>query len=110
MLLLCPKILHVSIFSCLKGYREKGAFIATQGPLPGTMNDFWRLVWEKNSACIVMLTQLIENGIVSHHEQAYVHMVPTWESLGTVSRLYVHMVLTWESLGTVSRLCSVGGE
>ena len=71
--------LAFSIFSCFKGYREKSAFIATQGPLPATMNDFWRLVWEKNSACIVMLTQLVENGIVSHCKLACVHMVPTWE-------------------------------
>lgn len=49
--------------SYIDGYREKAAFIATQGPLPDTMEDFWRLVWEKNTACVVMLTQLVENGI-----------------------------------------------
>ena len=31
-------------------------FIATQGPLPDTVPDFWRLVWEQNSRTIVMLT------------------------------------------------------
>ena len=31
-------------------------FVATQGPLPDTVPDFWRVVWEQNSRTIVMLT------------------------------------------------------
>ena len=31
-------------------------FIATQGPLPETVPDFWRLVWEQNARTVVMLT------------------------------------------------------
>ena len=61
---------------CVQGYREKAAFIATQGPLPDTIEDFWRMVWEKNTASVVMLTQLVENGIVSGthtHARARTH-------------------------------------
>ena len=39
----------------VQGYRQKGAYIATQGPLPQTVNDFWKMVWEYEVRCIVML-------------------------------------------------------
>ncbi|KAG9033582.1 hypothetical protein FRB95_014660 [Tulasnella sp. JGI-2019a] len=35
-------------------------YIATQGPLPSTYNDFWTLVWEQNVRIVVMLTKRIE--------------------------------------------------
>ncbi|XP_060073690.1 receptor-type tyrosine-protein phosphatase kappa-like [Ylistrum balloti] len=35
-------------------------YVATQGPRPGTVNDFWRMVWQLKTNKIVMLTNLIE--------------------------------------------------
>ena len=40
-----------------KGYHRCKEFIATQGPLPDTENDFWRMIWEKKCSTIVMLTK-----------------------------------------------------
>ncbi|XP_064386166.1 uncharacterized protein LOC135334779 [Halichondria panicea] len=43
------------------GYKKPKKFIATQGPLPGTLVDFWRLMWQERPPIIVMLTNLMEN-------------------------------------------------
>ncbi|VDM34101.1 unnamed protein product, partial [Hydatigera taeniaeformis] len=44
----------------LDGYNRKRAYIATQGPLPNTVCDFWRMVWEQRSTTIVAMTRLEE--------------------------------------------------
>uniref|UniRef100_A0A8C6PQ41 protein-tyrosine-phosphatase n=1 Tax=Nothobranchius furzeri TaxID=105023 RepID=A0A8C6PQ41_NOTFU len=44
----------------IDGYRQKDYFIATQGPLTHTVEDFWRMVWEWKCHSIVMLTELQE--------------------------------------------------
>lgn len=43
------------------------AYIATQGPLPATVADFWQMVWENGCVVIVMLTSLTENGVKQCH-------------------------------------------
>jgi protein tyrosine phosphatase len=50
--------------SFLNGYRRRNAFIVTQSPLRQTLNDFWKMIWEQDSASIVMLTPLEEEGEV----------------------------------------------
>ncbi|XP_054993887.1 receptor-type tyrosine-protein phosphatase F isoform X12 [Sorex araneus] len=48
----------------IDGYRKQNAYIATQGPLPETMGDFWRMVWGQRTATIVMMTRLEEKSRV----------------------------------------------
>jgi tyrosine-protein phosphatase non-receptor type 9 len=44
------------------GYKHKGAFISSQGPLPRTFTDFWRMIWEQQVLIIVMTTRTVERG------------------------------------------------
>ncbi|XP_028728862.1 phosphatidylinositol phosphatase PTPRQ [Peromyscus leucopus] len=54
--------------SYVSGYLCPNEFIATQGPLPGTVGDFWRMVWETRSKTLVMLTQCFEKGRIRCHQ------------------------------------------
>nr|XP_019965316.1 PREDICTED: receptor-type tyrosine-protein phosphatase O [Paralichthys olivaceus] len=44
----------------IPGYKHVKEYIATQGPLPETRNDFWKMVLQQKSAIVVMLTQCNE--------------------------------------------------
>ncbi|KAK3105116.1 hypothetical protein FSP39_017556 [Pinctada imbricata] len=46
------------------GIEPKKSFIATQGCLPTTVMDFWRMTWQENTRVIVMTTKEVERGKV----------------------------------------------
>ncbi|CAL8312664.1 unnamed protein product [Merluccius merluccius] len=46
------------------GYHRPNHYIATQGPMQETVFDFWRMIWQENTAAIVMVTNLVEVGRV----------------------------------------------
>ncbi|XP_070935382.1 receptor-type tyrosine-protein phosphatase T isoform X4 [Macaca nemestrina] len=46
----------------IDGYHRPRHYIATQGPMQETVKDFWRMIWQENSASIVMVTNLVEVG------------------------------------------------
>ncbi|KAB0392597.1 hypothetical protein E2I00_016528, partial [Balaenoptera physalus] len=46
----------------VEGTDGSQAYIATQGPLPHTLLDFWRLIWEFGVKVILMACQEMENG------------------------------------------------
>lgn len=46
----------------MPGYGSSRQYIAAQGPLPSTVNDFWRMVWEQRVKGVVMVTNCVEGG------------------------------------------------
>ncbi|PAA51497.1 hypothetical protein BOX15_Mlig033324g1 [Macrostomum lignano] len=44
------------------GYRRDKAYIACQGPVPSTFDDFWLMVWENRCTAIVMISNFVERG------------------------------------------------
>ncbi|XP_070763030.1 receptor-type tyrosine-protein phosphatase beta-like [Enoplosus armatus] len=58
---LCSDYINASY---IPGNNFRREYVATQGPLPGTKDDFWKMVWEQNVHNIVMVTQCVEKGRV----------------------------------------------
>uniref|UniRef100_A0A2K6GYN5 protein-tyrosine-phosphatase n=1 Tax=Propithecus coquereli TaxID=379532 RepID=A0A2K6GYN5_PROCO len=67
------------------GYRRQNAYIATQGPLPETFGDFWRMVWEQRSATIVMMTRLEEKSRIKCDQY--------WPGRGTETYGFIQVTL-----------------
>lgn len=43
---------------------DERAFVATQGPMVNTVNDFWQMAWQEEAPVIVMITKLKEKNEV----------------------------------------------
>ncbi|XP_062843761.1 receptor-type tyrosine-protein phosphatase S-like [Trichomycterus rosablanca] len=69
----------------IDGYRKQNAYIATQGPLPETFGDFWRMVWEQRAASVVMMTKLEEKSRIKCDQY--------WPSRGTETYGLVQVTL-----------------
>jgi protein-tyrosine phosphatase len=57
--------------SHISASRTNKKYIATQGPLPATFEDFWSVVWDQDVRVIIMLTATSEGGQLKCH--------PYWE-------------------------------
>ncbi|XP_050799494.1 receptor-type tyrosine-protein phosphatase kappa-like isoform X3 [Gopherus flavomarginatus] len=84
--------------SYVDSYRSPCFFIAAQGPLPGTVVDFWQMIWQEKTLAIVMLTGLVEQNKTKceqywpEDEQVYgdftVTLSNTWTTTGLVTRTF----------------------
>ncbi|XP_075396646.1 receptor-type tyrosine-protein phosphatase V-like [Tenrec ecaudatus] len=72
----------------IPGYTHPQEFIATQGPLKRTLEDFWRLVWEQQVHTIVMLTVGMENGRVLCE-----HYWPADSTPITLGHITIHLLV-----------------
>ncbi|XP_052634163.1 LOW QUALITY PROTEIN: receptor-type tyrosine-protein phosphatase kappa-like [Harpia harpyja] len=84
--------------SYVDSYQSPRFFIAAQGPLPGTVVDFWQMVWQEKTSIIVMLTGLVEQNKTKceqywpEQEQVYgdftVTLSNTRTTTGLVTRIF----------------------
>lgn len=51
---------NVRILYLFQSLLKPNAYIVTQGPTENTVNDFWRMIWQENACCIVMLTKTFD--------------------------------------------------
>ncbi|XP_008946892.1 PREDICTED: receptor-type tyrosine-protein phosphatase mu-like, partial [Merops nubicus] len=79
--------------SYVDSYRSPRFFIAAQGPLPGTVVDFWQMVWQEKTSVIVMLTGLVEQNKTKceqywpEQEQVYGDFTVTLNNIRTTTGL-----------------------
>jgi len=66
--------------------RVVGRYIASQGPLPNTVADFWRMVWEQHVHLVLMLTAESEGRRVKCHRY--------WPQCGQTSAGHEHLTVS----------------
>ncbi|KAL1460270.1 hypothetical protein WDU94_012191, partial [Cyamophila willieti] len=74
------------------GYKQKNAFISTQGPMEKTVKDFWRMVWEQQSLVVMMTTRVMECGRKKCEQY--------WPPSEGMEMTYGNFTVTTESIST----------
>ena len=58
---------NVDINVTFQSILKPNAYIVTQGPIENTVTEFWRMVWQEQASCIVMLTKTFDFIKVKNH-------------------------------------------
>ena len=86
--------------SFLTPFLSKKKYIATQGPLPVTFQDFWKMAWEERSRVVVMLTREKEMGRIKCHQYWPTAAEPVME-VGAMKVTFVTEFLPDPTIGTI---------
>ncbi|XP_054757509.2 uncharacterized protein LOC129263629 [Lytechinus pictus] len=81
--------------SFISGFNKAKEYITTQGPMTNTVNEFWRMVWEKECPAIVMLVRCIEGGKEKCDKYWPVSADPTVFGQVIVTKLAEHNHDSW---------------
>ena len=49
----------------MQGYKHQKAYIIAEGPMESTARNMWKVVYDRKCGAIVMLSDLVENGMVN---------------------------------------------
>lgn len=81
-------------------------YIATQGPLINTVNDFWWMIWQENSRVIVMTTKQVERG----KNKCFVYWPTESEREKQFGRIQVSLLKELSSVDFILRELSIRCE
>ncbi|XP_029993470.1 receptor-type tyrosine-protein phosphatase zeta isoform X4 [Sphaeramia orbicularis] len=91
--------------SYIAGYRQSREFIITQNPLPGTIKDFWRMIWDHNAQVIVSLPGTTVNGMEEEAEPCIFWprkgQPITYETFSVTQRTENHICMSNEDMMVV---------
>ena len=48
----------------MQGYKHTKAYIIAEGPMASTARNMWKVIHDRKCGAIVMLSDLVENGMV----------------------------------------------
>ena len=58
------------LVSYAQGYKQKKAYIIAEGPMESTTRNMWKLIHDRKCRAVVMLSDLIEDGMVRGYHNA----------------------------------------